>query len=87
MPAFIEVWITWIRPWRYLQERTEEDAERVQSFIDCNRRFYTDVTDVFFNRLFILDSPESVRALHNYLTVIVSEPLQKVGPRFVDSAW
>uniref|UniRef100_A0A9J2PB97 Sphingomyelin phosphodiesterase 4 n=1 Tax=Ascaris lumbricoides TaxID=6252 RepID=A0A9J2PB97_ASCLU len=75
--AMFEVWITWIRPWRYLQERTEEDAERVQSFIDCNRRFYTDVTDVFFNRLFILDSPESVRALHNYLTVIVSEPLQK----------
>uniref|UniRef100_A0A915BGH6 Sphingomyelin phosphodiesterase 4 n=1 Tax=Parascaris univalens TaxID=6257 RepID=A0A915BGH6_PARUN len=75
--AMFEVWITWIRPWRYLRERTDEDAERVQSFIDCNRRFYTDVTDVFFNRLFILDSPESVHALHNYLTVIVSEPLQK----------
>ncbi|VDM46084.1 unnamed protein product [Toxocara canis] len=74
---YTEVWLTWIRPWRYSQEDSGSETQRMQSFIECNRRFYVDLTDAFFQRSLHLDNPESVLALRSYLAVIVSEPLQK----------
>ncbi|VDK44932.1 unnamed protein product [Anisakis simplex] len=76
--AVFEVWMTWIRPWRYSQEGDDDcSSQRIQLFIESNRRFYVQLTDAFFRRVVYLDNPSSVLTLRNYLLVILSEQLQK----------
>uniref|UniRef100_A0A183ERX4 Uncharacterized protein n=1 Tax=Gongylonema pulchrum TaxID=637853 RepID=A0A183ERX4_9BILA len=69
-----DVWVTWIRPWRYCGN----DLKRVMPFIRSNRRFYIELSDAFWRRSFALECAEDVEILASYITILTSPEFLKV---------
>uniref|UniRef100_A0A0N5AQF8 Transmembrane protein 208 n=1 Tax=Syphacia muris TaxID=451379 RepID=A0A0N5AQF8_9BILA len=73
--VLFDVWVTWIRPWRYVPSRNTSDIQRFMQFVQANARFYTDLSDLFWNRAFRFLSARDVRSVHSYITVLIAPEL------------
>ncbi|VDN01503.1 unnamed protein product [Thelazia callipaeda] len=76
-PSFtclFDVWVTWIRPWRYCGG----DLQRVMPFIRYNRRYYVELSDAFWRRNFPLECTLDVENLISYICVLTSQDMLEV---------
>ncbi|EFO21419.2 hypothetical protein LOAG_07065 [Loa loa] len=76
-PSFtnlFDVWITWIRPWRYCGN----DLQRVMPFIRSNRRYYIELSDAFWRRKFSLECTQDVENLTSYICILTSPDMLEV---------
>ncbi|KAM3715817.1 Partner of xrn-2 protein [Dirofilaria immitis] len=76
-PSFtnlFDVWITWIRPWRYCGN----DLQRVMPFIRSNRRYYTELSDAFWRRKFSLECTRDIENLASYICILTSPDMLEV---------
>uniref|UniRef100_A0A915Q222 XRN2-binding (XTBD) domain-containing protein n=1 Tax=Setaria digitata TaxID=48799 RepID=A0A915Q222_9BILA len=76
-PSFtnlFDVWVTWIRPWRYCGN----DLQRVMPFILSNRRYYIELSDAFWRRKFSLSHTQDVENLTSYICILTSPDMLEV---------
>ncbi|MCP9263463.1 hypothetical protein DINM_006747 [Dirofilaria immitis] len=76
-PSFtnlFDVWITWIRPWRYCGN----DLQRVMPFIRSNCRYYTELSDAFWRRKFSLECTRDIENLASYICILTSPDMLEV---------
>ncbi|KAL3998913.1 Mitochondrial-associated sphingomyelin phosphodiesterase family protein [Acanthocheilonema viteae] len=76
-PSFtnlFDVWVTWIRPWRYCGN----DLQRNMPFIRCNRRFYIELSDAFWRRKFSLECTQDIENLASYICILTSPDMLEV---------
>lgn len=72
---FSDIWVTWIRPWRYCGN----DLQRVMPFVHSNRRFYIELSDVFWRRKFSLESKGDIESLASYICILTSPDMVEVS--------
>ncbi|VDO29740.1 unnamed protein product [Onchocerca flexuosa] len=76
-PSFtnlFDVWVTWIRPWRYCGN----DLQRVMPFIRSNRRYYIELSDAFWRRKFSLECTQDIENLASYICILTSPDMLEV---------
>ncbi|VDN92559.1 unnamed protein product [Brugia pahangi] len=76
-PSFInlfDVWVTWIRPWRYCGN----DLQRVMPFIRSNRRYYIELSDAFWERKFSLECTGDIENLASYICILTSPDMLEI---------
>uniref|UniRef100_A0A0R3RXC8 Rab-GAP TBC domain-containing protein n=1 Tax=Elaeophora elaphi TaxID=1147741 RepID=A0A0R3RXC8_9BILA len=76
-PSFtnlFDVWVTWIRPWRYCGN----DLQRIMPFIRSNRRYYIELSDAFWRRKFSLECTQDIENLASYICILTSPDMLDV---------